>query len=98
VGKIVSQTVCDVKSENRNNQEIEAVKEVNTSSSRTVLDPAETKGKGLQVGYQKGISADVAANQAPEDVLRIFMMKKFIGTRFLDDLIIPQKGHGKEPK
>ena len=65
--KIISQTVRNVKYENRNNQEIEAVKEVNTSSSWNVLDPAETKGKGLQVGCQKGISANVVANQALED-------------------------------
>ncbi|CAM8911619.1 unnamed protein product [Rhodiola kirilowii] len=30
--------------------------------------------------------------QAPEDVLRVFMMKSFIGSHLLDDLIVPGTG------
>ncbi|CAA2973748.1 Hypothetical predicted protein [Olea europaea subsp. europaea] len=35
-------------------------------------------------------------NQTPEDVIRIFMMKQFVGARFLDDLMVPKPRKGKK--
>lgn len=71
----------------------------NTSGgTRNVIDRTERQSKRMEFGYEKGISADSASNQTPEEVLKIFMMKEFMGSR-LDDLIIPRKGQqGKETK
>ncbi|CAI9762331.1 unnamed protein product [Fraxinus pennsylvanica] len=39
---------------------------------------------------------DSIDNQKPEDVIRIFMMKQFVGSRFLDDLMVPKLRKGKQ--
>ncbi|KAK6132833.1 hypothetical protein DH2020_033432 [Rehmannia glutinosa] len=50
----------------------------------------------------KSEKLDVPENKIdkdPEDVIRVFMMKEFFGTRFLDDLMVHElaRGKGKKP-
>ncbi|KAL3508619.1 hypothetical protein ACH5RR_028020 [Cinchona calisaya] len=101
IGEIISETMNDVKSEkHRSKQEVEAMKEMicggKSSASKNLFDRVEMQGRGvMELGYdQKGGFAN--ANQTPEDVLRIFMMKDFMGNRFADDLILPQIKHGNK--
>ncbi|KAL3508620.1 hypothetical protein ACH5RR_028021 [Cinchona calisaya] len=102
IGEIISETMNDVKSEkHRSKQEMEAMKEMigggKSSASKNLLDRVEMQSRVVELGYdQKAGFAIANANQSPEDVLRIFMMKEFMGNRFPDDLILNQIKHGNK--
>ncbi|XP_027127167.1 uncharacterized protein LOC113770645 [Coffea eugenioides] len=107
VAEIISETMNDVKSENLSTQKMMAVTQVTgsggggkVSAGRNLLDRVEMQSRGLEMGSaNKGnFAAESTANQTPEDVLRIFMMKEFMGKRFADDLILPQIMHGIKTK
>ncbi|PHT96348.1 hypothetical protein BC332_34726 [Capsicum chinense] len=62
-----------------------------------VLDGAEMlENRELKLGSENRIQVDSFAHQTPEDVLRVFMMKEFMGTRYLDDLLVPDHRQQKK--
>ncbi|XP_059277084.1 uncharacterized protein LOC132031221 [Lycium ferocissimum] len=98
VSKIYSETVREMEIEFKKNQDMSCDKEIignsckdtNVTGPPGLLDGAEIlESKELKVGSENRAQVDSFAHQTPEDVLRVFMMKEFMGARFLDNLLVP---------
>ncbi|XP_055801133.1 uncharacterized protein LOC129870385 [Solanum dulcamara] len=105
VSQIYSQTVREMEIESKKNQnmwrdkEITGISSKDTSSTGSLglLDGAEILEKREpQLVSENKVEADSFTHQTPEDVLRVFMMKEFIGTRYLDDLLVPDHQQQKK--
>ncbi|CAL9017329.1 unnamed protein product [Prunus brigantina] len=93
--KIVAKSIRDVKESNK--QEVD-VKALQADLHGLQKEFSEYKKLHEQVLIDKP-SADLkspntvnihsAVNQKPEDVIRVFMMKEFMGRQFFDDLMVP---------
>ncbi|KAL0406843.1 UNVERIFIED_CONTAM: hypothetical protein Slati_3998200 [Sesamum latifolium] len=104
--KIVTETLNDVKHQNLKDGELEASGEKlptlqkRCTGGRNLIDGAEMHvGRG--VWNRSPTTADGApTSKSPEDVIRVFMMKEYFGTRFLDDLMVhgSARGEGKTPE
>ncbi|KAL2494102.1 Uncharacterized protein Fot_37859 [Forsythia ovata] len=98
VSNIVSKTIKEVKHETLNDIPKLLEERVSTpgkqfTGARKLVDRAE-----MQLGSLDRVNVDSIDNQKPEDVIRIFMMKEFFGTRFFDDLMVPKMRRGKKPE
>uniref|UniRef100_M1AG52 Uncharacterized protein n=1 Tax=Solanum tuberosum TaxID=4113 RepID=M1AG52_SOLTU len=77
--KIFAETVREIESESRNNA--------------TGNVAAETlKCRELKLGSENRVHVDSFTHQTPEDVLRFFMMMEFMGTRYIDSLLVSDHG------
>ncbi|KAL2496075.1 uncharacterized protein Fot_39832 [Forsythia ovata] len=98
VSNIVSKTIKEVKHETLNDipkllEESESTPGKHFTGARKLVDRAE-----MQLGSLDRVNVDSIDNQKPEDVIRIFMMKEFSGTRFSDDLMVPKMRRGNKPE
>ncbi|KAI3466153.1 hypothetical protein Pfo_022816 [Paulownia fortunei] len=102
---ILSKTLNDVNYENLEVEKLKVVKEkVGTpqkhfTGGRKLIDGMHGRG-GVESVSNDGYPFVSATDKNPEDVIRIFMMKEFFGTRFLDDLMVHElaRGKGKKPE
>ncbi|XP_060209414.1 uncharacterized protein LOC132636516 [Lycium barbarum] len=79
VAKIFSETVREIEIESQKN-----------NAGSVALDGAEMlESRELKLGSENTIQVDSFSHQTAEDVLRVFMMMEFVGTRYLDNLLIP---------
>ncbi|XP_060209413.1 uncharacterized protein LOC132636515 [Lycium barbarum] len=94
VSKIYSETVREMEIEFKKNQDMSCDKKIignsckntNATGPPGLLDGAEIlESKELELGSENRAQVDSFAHQTPEDVLRVFMMKEFMGARFLDN-------------
>nr|XP_016440400.1 PREDICTED: uncharacterized protein LOC107766169 [Nicotiana tabacum] len=107
VTKIYSDTVREMETECQKKQDKSCIKEnigTNSSTSTTVRSDAlrlldgekMLESRELKLGSENRVEADSFAHQTPEDVLRVFMMKEFMGTRYLDNLLVPDHRQQKK--
>ncbi|XP_049404797.1 uncharacterized protein LOC125868207 [Solanum stenotomum] len=76
--KIFAETVREIETESRNNA---------TGVAAEML-----KSRELKLGSKNKVHVDSFTHQTPEDVLRFFMMMEFMGTRYLDSLLVSDHG------
>ncbi|CAN4075513.1 unnamed protein product [Withania somnifera] len=74
--KIFSETVREIEKESQNN----------TIGSVALNGTEMLESRELKFDSENGVQVDSFAHQTPEDVLRVFMMMEFMGTRYLDSL------------
>ncbi|KAK4373993.1 hypothetical protein RND71_004670 [Anisodus tanguticus] len=105
VSQIYSETVREMQIDSKKNQDTSRVKEIVGNSSKDttdtgpprLLDGAEMlESREPQLGSENRVQVDSFAHQTPEDVLRVFMMKEFMGARFLDNLLVADHGQRKK--
>ncbi|KAG5569250.1 hypothetical protein H5410_059016 [Solanum commersonii] len=77
--KIFAETVREIESESRNNATGNAAAEM-------------VKSRELKLGSENKVHVDSFTHQTPEDVLKFFMMIEFMGTRYLDSLLVSDHG------
>ncbi|KAI8011473.1 hypothetical protein LOK49_LG06G00674 [Camellia lanceoleosa] len=67
---------------------------------RKLLEEAQMLRCDIQLESQNALclNSNTNVNQKPEDVIRMFMMKEFVGRHVLGHLIVPGVGHGKNQK
>ncbi|MCD7459026.1 hypothetical protein HAX54_039841 [Datura stramonium] len=83
--KIFSETVREIEIESRNN----------TTGSVLVAEMLESREQKLD--SESRVQVDSFAQKTPEDVLRVFMMMEFMGTRYLNNLPVPHHPQLKKP-
>ncbi|KAL3821525.1 hypothetical protein ACJIZ3_007430 [Penstemon smallii] len=89
--KILNKTLNDVKHENLSDKKIKVLEEK--------IDKLEKHSIGVgRAEMHGGGGLEFESKNAPEDVIRLFMMKEFIGNRYLEDLIVPKISKGKKPE
>ncbi|XP_049404793.1 uncharacterized protein LOC125868204 [Solanum stenotomum] len=105
VSQIYSQTVREMQIESKKNQNTLCDKEMTGNSSKDtsstsplgLLDGAEMlENRELQLSSDNKVQVDSFAPETPEDVLRVFMMKEFSGSRYLDNLLVPDHRQQKK--
>ncbi|KAK6774708.1 hypothetical protein RDI58_029947 [Solanum bulbocastanum] len=105
VSRIYSQTVGEMQIETKKNQNTLCDKEItgnsikNTSSTSPpgLLNAAEMiENRELQLSSEYKVQVDSFEHQTPEDVLRVFMMKGFSGSCYLDNLLVPDHRQQKK--
>ncbi|KAL3353173.1 hypothetical protein AABB24_020926 [Solanum stoloniferum] len=77
--KIFAETVREIESESRNNATGNVAAEM-------------LKCRELKLGSENRVHVDSFTHQTPEDVLRFFMMMEFMGTRYLNSLLVSDHG------
>ncbi|WMV60394.1 hypothetical protein MTR67_053779 [Solanum verrucosum] len=77
--KIFAETVREIESESRNNATGNVAAEM-------------LKCRELKLGSENRVHGDSFTHQTPEDVLRFFMMMEFMGTRYLNSLLVSDHG------
>ncbi|TMW87894.1 hypothetical protein EJD97_019309, partial [Solanum chilense] len=99
ISKIYTDTVSEIETESREKQNrscddkiignLSKITNGNTSPV-ILLDRAEKleSKRELKLGSENSVQVDSFAYQTPEDVLRFFMMMEFMGTRYLDNLLV----------
>ncbi|XP_028114374.1 uncharacterized protein LOC114312336, partial [Camellia sinensis] len=67
---------------------------------RKLLEEAQMLRYDIQLESQNAprLNSNTNVNQKPEDVIRMFMIKKFVGRHVLGHLIVPEVGHEKNQK
>ncbi|KAL7218186.1 hypothetical protein ACSBR2_011458 [Camellia fascicularis] len=67
---------------------------------RKLLEEAQMLRCDIQLESQNApcLNSNTIINQKPEDVIRMFMVKEFVGRHVLGYLIVPRVGHGKNQK
>lgn len=107
VSQIYSQTVREMEVESKNNQNASCNKEITSNSSKVatstgplgLLNGAEMlENRELQLSSENKAQVDSFAHQTPEDVLRVFMMKEFVGSRYLDNLLVLDHPHNRRKR
>ncbi|KAK4727944.1 hypothetical protein R3W88_032861 [Solanum pinnatisectum] len=77
--KIFAGTVREIESESRNNATGNVAAEM-------------LKSRELKLGSENRVQVDSFTHQTPEDVLKFFMMMEFMGSRYLDSLLVSDHG------
>lgn len=67
------------------------------SDIRKLHEQAEICKRAVDLESRNARPLGSYVNKKPEEVIRIFMAKEFMGTHFLDDLIVPGVGYRKNP-
>ncbi|XP_059274701.1 uncharacterized protein LOC132029458 isoform X2 [Lycium ferocissimum] len=105
VSKIYSETIREMEIESKKNQDTSCIKDIIGNSRKDTTNagppglvdgPEMLESKELKLGSQNRVQVDSFTQQTPEDVLRVFMMKEFMGTHFLDSLLVPNHGQRKK--
>ncbi|KAK6132633.1 hypothetical protein DH2020_033622 [Rehmannia glutinosa] len=103
---ILTKTLNDVKHENVKLEKLDVsgdrvgAPKKHYSGGRKFIDGPEMRGRGGVGAVSGDIGVGWERDKNPEDVIRVFMMKEFFGTRFFDDLVVHElaRGKGKKPE
>ncbi|KAH0735987.1 hypothetical protein KY285_011694 [Solanum tuberosum] len=98
ISKIYADTIREIETESREKQDRSCDNEIignlskitNGTGPVILLDGAEKLEniRELKLGCENRVQVDSFAYQTPEDVLRFFMMMEFMGTRYLNNLLV----------
>ncbi|KAH0707096.1 hypothetical protein KY289_012172 [Solanum tuberosum] len=98
ISKIYADTIREIETESREKQDRSCDNEIignlskitNGTGPVILLDGAEKLEniRELKLGSENRVQVDSFAYQTPEDVLRFFMMMEFMGTRYLNNLLV----------
>ncbi|KAK6132835.1 hypothetical protein DH2020_033434 [Rehmannia glutinosa] len=102
---ILTKTLNDVKHENVKLEKLDVSGDRVGAPKNTIVVAGNslTDQRCVEEGCG-AVSGDIGVgwerDKNPEDVIRVFMMKEFFGTRFFDDLVVHElaRGKGKKPE
>ncbi|KAK9269446.1 hypothetical protein L1049_001220 [Liquidambar formosana] len=101
---VVSRSFRDYSKSDDHKEEIKALQatvgrlEKEVSGCKKLIEQAEIVKCDVELESRNALHLDSNVNRKPEDAIRIFMMKEFMGTHLLDDLIVPGVETRKNPR
>ncbi|CAB4277611.1 unnamed protein product [Prunus armeniaca] len=93
--KIVAKSIRDVKESNKQEVDVKALQADLHGLQKEFSEYKKLHEHGLidkpsaDLKSPNTVNILSALNQKPEDVIRVFMMKEFMGRQFFDDLMVP---------